>query len=181
MTISIYTYKIMRGNFIMAISDYYKNLRSQVGNDLIFMPSVAAIIKNNKNEILFQYPGKEEKWSLPAGAIELGETPAQAVVREVWEETGLRVRPKKLLGVFGGENFRYTYPNGDQVEYNIHVFDCLYIDGELSPIDGESEKLLFIKKENKPELALPYPEYIFEDISSERTYFQWDEQWLANL
>lgn len=35
-----------------------------------------------------------EYWSLPAGAIELGETPEEAVVREVWEETGLKVQVK---------------------------------------------------------------------------------------
>ena len=48
---------------------------------------------------MFQYPGGEY-WSLPAGAIEPGETPEEAVVREVWEETGLKVQVK---GVFGGK------------------------------------------------------------------------------
>ena len=99
----------------MAISTYYKQIREKVGSDLIFMPSVAAIIKNEQGEILFQYPGGEF-WSLPAGAIEPGETPEEAVVREVWEETGLRVQVKEIKGIFGGKDFRHTYSNGDQVE-----------------------------------------------------------------
>jgi ADP-ribose pyrophosphatase YjhB (NUDIX family) len=41
------------------------------------------------------------------------ETPSEAVVREVYEETGLNVYPQKLLGVFGGKDFRYTYPDGN--------------------------------------------------------------------
>jgi 8-oxo-dGTP pyrophosphatase MutT (NUDIX family) len=36
--------------------------------------------------------------------IELGEAPAEAVVHEVWEETGLYVVPRKLLGVFDGKD-----------------------------------------------------------------------------
>ena len=36
-------------------------------------------------------------WTLPGGGLEAGETPAEAAVREVWEETGLRVRSVRLL------------------------------------------------------------------------------------
>lgn len=143
----------------MPISDYYKELRGKVGTDLIFMPSVAAIIKNDYNGILFQYPGQGEYWSLPAREIELGETPAQGLIREVYEETGLTARPTKLLGVFGGEDFQFTYPHGDQVEYNVFVFECTILEGELTPIDGESAELLFIEEENRPKLALPYLEF----------------------
>ncbi|SDO17437.1 ADP-ribose pyrophosphatase YjhB, NUDIX family [Psychrobacillus sp. OK028] len=161
----------------MSISDYYKQLRVKVGKDLIFMPSVAAIIRNTNDEILFQYPGKGEYWSLPAGAIEPGEAPAQALIREVWEETGLTVKPNKLLGIFGGESFRFTYPHGDQVEYNVFVFECNIISGKLTAIDGESVDLQFIKAENKPKLALPYPDFIFNKQHSSNVYFQWDNNW----
>ncbi|MFJ7827680.1 NUDIX domain-containing protein [Psychrobacillus sp. NPDC096623] len=161
----------------MPISDYYKQLRLKVGKDLIFMPSVAAIIRNTNDEILFQYPGEGEYWSLPAGAIEPGEAPAQALIREVWEETGLTVRPNKLLGIFGGESFRFTYPHGDKVEYNVFVFECNIISGKLTAIDGESADLQFIKEENKPKLALPYPDFIFNKQHSDNVYFQWDNNW----
>ncbi|MFD1851289.1 NUDIX hydrolase [Oceanobacillus bengalensis] len=162
----------------MAISDYYKQLRRKVGTDLIFMPSVAAIIRNKDNEILFQYPVEGEYWSLPAGAIEPGETPAQALIREVWEETGLTVQPNKLLGVFGGEDFRFTYPHGDQVEYSVFVFECSIVKGELTPIDDESTDLCFIREERKPKLALPYPDFIFKSPPSNSVYFQWEASWL---
>ncbi|RDW17721.1 NUDIX hydrolase [Oceanobacillus chungangensis] len=163
----------------MPISDYYKKIRRKIGTDLIFMPSVAAIIRNDDNDILFQKPHDGEYWSLPAGAIEPGEAPAQALIREVWEETGLRVKPNKLLGVFGGESFRFTYPNGDQVEYSVFVFECNNIvSGELTPIDGESADLAFIKEESKPKLALPYPDFIFKKSASDNAYFQWENNWL---
>ncbi|MGE6961834.1 NUDIX hydrolase [Bacillus thuringiensis] len=145
----------------MSMSLYYKKIREQLGHELIFMPSVAAVIKNEQGEILFQYPGGEY-WSLPAGAIEPGETPEEAVIREVWEETGLKVQVKKQKGVFGGEEFRYTYANGDKVEYIVVVvFECEVTSGKLKSIDGESLKLQYFSFSEKPTLALPYPDNIF--------------------
>lgn len=98
---------------------------------------------------------------MPAGAIELGETPEEAVVREVWEETELKVQVKKQKGVFGGEKYRHTYPNGDEVEYIIVVFECEVSGGELKSIDGESLKLKYFPLSEKPLLALPYLDKIF--------------------
>ncbi len=86
----------------MSMSLYYKKIREQLGHELILIPSVAAVIKNGQGDILFQYPGGEY-WSLPAGAIEPGETPEEAVIREVWEETGLKVRVKKQKGYLEGK------------------------------------------------------------------------------
>lgn len=165
----------------MGMSDYYKNLREKVGNELIFMPSVAGIVRNEMGEILFQNKGNGEKWSLPAGAIEVGEAPAEAVVREVWEETGLIVIPKKLLGLFGGKDFRYEYPNGHKVEYNAYVFDCEIKSGNLNPIDDETAELRYFSPENMPELAIPYPKSLFLQKENKEVYFQWNEQWLENL
>ena len=57
---------------------------------------------------LLQRRNDDGSWSLPAGAIDPGEGPAQAVVREAYEETGLHVVPEKVAGVFGGEGFRHN-------------------------------------------------------------------------
>ncbi|RYD17210.1 MAG: NUDIX domain-containing protein, partial [Verrucomicrobiaceae bacterium] len=48
-------------------------------------------------------------WSLPAGAIEPGESPAEAVAREVLEETGLTCISSEVIAVLGGGDFRFTY------------------------------------------------------------------------
>lgn len=164
----------------MGMSEYYKKLREKVGNELIIMPSVAGGVRNDLGEILLQNKVNSEKWSLPAGAIELGEAPAKAVVREVWEETGLYVVPKKLVGVFGGKDFRYQYPNGHQVEYNDFMFDCVIQSGEISPIDNETVELQYFSPRNMPELALPYPKDLFLNSINSKLYFQWNEQWLNN-
>ncbi len=146
----------------MSMSHYYRVLREKIGSMPIFTPSVAAIIRNHRGDILFQRPtGSMDVWSLPAGAIELGEPPAMAVVREVYEETGLRVEPVGILAVLGGETFRFTYPDGNQVEYVVVVFACRVLSGELRCQDGESAELRYFDAALRPPLALPYPDDIF--------------------
>ncbi len=157
----------------MPMSTYYQELRRKIGTQLIFSPGVAAIIRNDPGEILFQRPSLDsDVWSLPAGAVELGETPAEAVKREVFEETGLHVRPHQLLGVFGGKDFRFAYPDGNQVEYLIFLFECAVESGILESVDGESAALAYFPTPSMPPLALPYPTEIFMVPSSERTFFQ---------
>ncbi|MFU8805204.1 MAG: NUDIX domain-containing protein [Bradymonadaceae bacterium] len=79
----------------MGMSDYYKRLREKIGHDLLMMPSVAAVIHDDQGQVLLMRQRDGGEWSLPAGAIEPGETPARAVVREVAEETGLCVSPAR--------------------------------------------------------------------------------------
>ena len=55
------------------------------------------------------------------------------------------------------ERFRHIYPNGDQVEYIVVVFECEITSGKLKSIDGESLKLQYFSFSEKPTLALPYP------------------------
>ncbi len=74
---------------MMPMSKYYKELREKIGTQLIFSPSVVGIIRNERKEILFVQEAGGTMWGFPAGAIEIGETPAEAVIREVYEETGL--------------------------------------------------------------------------------------------
>jgi 8-oxo-dGTP pyrophosphatase MutT (NUDIX family) len=95
-----------------------------VGNDLILSPSVAAVIHNQDGKLLLQEKSSGEAWSLPAGRIELGESPQEAIISEVMEETGYAVRIHAIVGVFGGQRFRYTYPSGDRVEYVVTLFSA---------------------------------------------------------
>ncbi len=56
------------------------------------------------------------------GAVDPGESPVDAAVREAWEETGLHVEITGIFGVFGGPDFRVSYPNGDVADYVMHEF-----------------------------------------------------------
>lgn len=136
---------------------YMRRLRRQMGAERIICPSVAAVILDGAGRLLLQEKSSGEAWSLPAGGIELGETPQEAIVREVLEETGFRVSMEQILGVFGGKAFRYTYPGGDQVEYVITLFRCHVVDGDGVPRDAETRSIRYFSRDRMPALALPYP------------------------
>jgi 8-oxo-dGTP pyrophosphatase MutT (NUDIX family) len=68
---------------------------------------------------------------MPAGQMELGESPAGTVVRETHEEVGLHIRPTQLVGVFTGGDSLHTYPDGNQVQIAGARFRAELIGGEL--------------------------------------------------
>jgi 8-oxo-dGTP diphosphatase len=71
------------------------------------------------------YPPFAGCWALPGGFVEIGETVECAVVREVFEETGLRVSVKKLVGV-------YSDPARDPRRHTVSVcFMCRKLGGRL--------------------------------------------------
>ena len=63
----------------------------------------------------------------------------------------------RLIGAFGGSDFRHTYPNGDQVEYTVLLFECSASQSSNPSIDEETVSLQFFSEEQFPGLGLPYP------------------------
>lgn len=165
----------------MGISDYMKALRQQIGPALVLAPGVAAIVRDSQGRVLLQKRSDNHEWGLPAGAIDPGESPAQALLREVWEETGLRVVPVRVAGVFGGaDGFRFTYLNGDQVEYTVIVFECRVVGGTLCPRDGEALELRYFDPTKMPPLRAGYPRALFTRPSDAHgVFYQWDDSWLS--
>ncbi|MEM1093301.1 MAG: NUDIX domain-containing protein [Bacteroidota bacterium] len=147
----------------MPVSAYMQRLRDAIGSELLMVPSVAAIIRDAEGRILLMQDANSRQWSLPAGAIELGESPEQAVGREVYEETNLRVTQATLVAALGGASFRTTYPNGDQVEYTVCVFACEVALDVLAARDGEAAAFQWAEPADVAGLlALPYPARLFE-------------------
>jgi len=123
----------------MAMSPYIRALRSQVGHARLLMPSVAGIIRDTERRILLVQVRDDGTWTTPGGSIDPDETPADAVVREVWEETGLVVDPMRIIAVYGGRTFVVRYPNGDETQYVSILFECSVQSGTLltSGDDGD--------------------------------------------
>lgn len=82
---------------------------------------VAGVVLHHGAVLLIQR-GREPMrgdWSLPGGALELGETTAEGVVREVLEETGVRVRPVALVATLD----RIVRDTGGAVQYHYVLVD----------------------------------------------------------
>jgi 8-oxo-dGTP pyrophosphatase MutT (NUDIX family) len=104
------------------------------------MPSVAGIVRDASDRMLLVQSRDDGSWSTPGGSIEMTDTPASAVVREVWEETGLLVAPTRVLAVYGGPAFVVQYPNGDETQYVSTMFACEIRGGSLL-VDGDGDEI----------------------------------------
>ena len=100
--------------------DYIQNIRKKVGKDKIILNFTCGIL-NQSGKILLQKRADKGTWGLPGGAIELGESALEALVREFYEETGIEVRAEKLLNVY--TKYSDSYPNGDEAQ----VLTILYL------------------------------------------------------
>ena len=63
-----------------------------------FRPNVGIILLNTRNEVWWGKRVREHSWQFPQGGIQYGETPEQAMFRELEEEVGLRAEHVRILG-----------------------------------------------------------------------------------
>lgn len=166
----------------MPIPPYIAELRRYIGTALLLVTAADAIVRDDAGRILILRRQDNGRWDLPGGIVDPGEAPAQALVREVWEEAGLRVVPERLAGIFGGVRHRNTYPNGDQLEYTVSVFVCRIVGGQLEARDGEATGFAFVAPEELPALYTDYPAELFASLDRPApAIFQWDPTWLDDL
>lgn len=98
----------------------------------------ALIVKNGKILLVKEnHPPDKGKWNIPAGKLDYGENPTQAVKREVYEEAGLEFEPKAILGLHSVHRKDVPEPVG-----TTHVLRVIYIgeiSGEVNNKNGEVE------------------------------------------
>lgn len=109
-----------------------------------------------ENKLLLEQRSDCDAWGLPGGGVKRGETPSQAVIRELFEETGLRVREADLLPLkFYDDSVRIAaYRDGSVWRMYIKLY-ALYLD--KSPemkLSRESKNLRFFTAEELQSLDI---------------------------
>ncbi len=102
------------------------------GRDLPMVPCVGAVVHDDAGRLLLVRRGRDPhrgRWSLPGGRVEAGESPAQAVEREVLEETGLVVRAGAPAG--------RVRIQGDAVVYDVLDLVCTLVAPAAAPVAGD--------------------------------------------
>jgi 8-oxo-dGTP pyrophosphatase MutT (NUDIX family) len=92
-----------------------------------------ATVRDELGQVLLAQRRTDDFWMQPGGGVEPGETPWQAVVREVREETGLAVTVERLIGI-------YCWPEAGEL---IFSFICALADGALRASDETRDVRFF--------------------------------------
>jgi 8-oxo-dGTP diphosphatase len=116
-----------------------------------------AVIFDSGANVLLCHRTDRDAWNLPGGRVEPGETPQEAVVREVLEEVGLQVRVERLLGV---------HPVPTQHDL-VFTFLCVPVGGVLS-ISSEADRVAWFSRAKLPANTLPRHLERIEDAYEQR-------------
>jgi len=118
--------------------------------------AVAALIEQGDRILLVRRVNDPQRglWTLPAGFVDAGEDPVQAIERECFEETGLHVQVLGLLDVLAGQE----HSRGAHI---LIVYRVGVLSGTVRPGD-DADKVAFFSRYNLPELAFSTTRRILE-------------------
>ena len=117
------------------------------------VPAASAVVADASGAILLICRTDNGLWSIPGGAMEIGESIAETVIREVREETGLKVEPVSIVGIYTNPHHVVEYSDGEvRQEFSI-CFACRLVGGDLSTSD-ESSRVEFVPLGQIPSLPM---------------------------
>ena len=90
----------------------------------------AVIFDQNHEKILLTKRADNGLWCLPGGKMESGESVEECCLREVFEETGLHVNVKRLIGVYSNRDQLVVYPDGNKVQIVVLSFEAEIVSGK---------------------------------------------------
>ena len=135
----------------MAIPEFLRELRETVGQRLLYLPGVNAVVLDDRQRVLLVRRADDGRWTIVGGIPEPGEQPAQAVVREIHEETAVHAVPERVVSVHAEEPT--VYPHGDQVQFMAITFLCRAVGGEARVNDDESTDVGWFALDELPPLG----------------------------
>jgi 8-oxo-dGTP pyrophosphatase MutT (NUDIX family) len=113
----------------------------------------AVLLDEAGNRVLLTRRSDNEMWCLPGGRVDAGESITEAIEREVFEETGLRVRVMRLTGVYSDPDQLIVYPDGNQVHMIVLTFLVERLSGKMS-LSSETTDIRFFPVEEAVRMNL---------------------------
>lgn len=117
--------------------DYYRDRDAPEANSLV--PGASAIVVDEEGRLLLHRRSDNDRWALPGGVMDIGETIAQCAEREVLEETGLTVKAYRIIGIYSDPEHVFAYSDGEvRQEFSV-CFACQILAGKVARSDESFE------------------------------------------
>jgi ADP-ribose pyrophosphatase YjhB (NUDIX family) len=107
--------------------------------------AVGAVVGNDQGELLLLQRGDSGVWLYPTGWADIGYSPAEVAVKEVFEETGIEADPVRLIGVLDGQRFGTR-----SMPFYSVVFHLRAVGGELNPHPLEARDVGWFARDRLP-------------------------------
>ncbi|WP_407550562.1 NUDIX domain-containing protein [Streptomyces sp. Pv4-95] len=121
----------------MSRIDYYDDPAAPKVNSVV--PSVTAVVRDADGRLLLIHKTDNDLWALPGGGHDIGESIAEAVVREVEEETGIRVAVDDVSGLYTDPRHVMAYDDGEVRQQFSICFRARPTGGSLRTSDESKE------------------------------------------
>jgi 8-oxo-dGTP pyrophosphatase MutT (NUDIX family) len=135
----------------MPIPPHVAELRAHIGHALLWLATARTVTIDDHGRVLLGRYRGNDTWTIPGGIIEPGEQPADAAVRECYEETGISAVPEALTSVT--VSGLVTHDSGDLTQHLDLTFRCRATGGLPEPGDGEFQDVRWYPADALP--ALP--------------------------
>lgn len=133
--------------------DYLNDPAAPAANSLV--PSVIVLVVDDEDRILTIERTDNGWWSIPGGAIELGESVAEAAVRETEEETGIRCEVTGLVGIYSDPGHLIHYTSNDEVRQEFGILLTARPVGGAPRLSEESSRVEWLDPRAFLEKLLP--------------------------
>jgi len=109
--------------------------------------AASAVAVDDAGRILLHRRSDNLLWSIPGGAMEIGETIRETAIREVKEETGFEVEPVRLVGIYSNPAHVVEFSDGEVRQQFSICFACRMVGGILALSDESLEVGFFTPDE----------------------------------
>lgn len=133
---------------------YLGQLRKLIGKEKVIVVAARAVVRDAQGRLLLIRRRDNGRWALPAGAMELDESISDCVVREVWEESGLKVHAATLFAIWSHpEKTSIVTHYGDPYQVINFVFRVDEWSGQLVTETDETIDARFFPLDALPETS----------------------------
>ena len=134
---------------------------------------VAGIIFDKSQRVLLMKRVDNGLWGIPSGHVEPGETVEEAIIREISEETGLKVKVNQLIGVYSDPVSQvFSYPSGKVSHFITTCFECEVVGGNLIKKGEETLDVDYFDFNYLPENILPmHPMWLKDALKKEKVSY----------
>ncbi|WP_019356000.1 NUDIX domain-containing protein [Streptomyces sp. AA1529] len=135
----------------MSRIDYYQDPAAPAANSVV--PSVTAAVQDAEGQLLLIHKTDNDLWALPGGGHDVGESISETVVREVEEETGIRVEVLSVVGLYTDPKHVMAYDDGEVRQQFSICFRAQPVAGALRT-SSESKEVRWVNPADLDALAI---------------------------